>query len=138
MREIHRLIVHHSASQRTTTLADVRSWHLARGFVEVGYHFFVDGSGAIQRGRDLDQVGAHAKGANSDSIGICVAGNNTVAADRWAAQQTESLRRLCRALQTAFGSLEIQGHRWARGGTTATECPGLTREEWEALESTLH
>ena len=43
---IDRLIVHHSASPRSTTLKDIRRWHVdERGWEDVGYHFVIDGFG---------------------------------------------------------------------------------------------
>jgi hypothetical protein len=137
MRELHRIIIHHSASSRSTTLADIRGWHLAKGWIDVAYHFVVEGDGTVRRGREIDQVGAHAKGANSNSIGICVVGNNLDASQRWNAEQRGALRKLIQALFATFGPLEIEGHRWAKGGTTATECPGLRREEFDVLEAQL-
>lgn len=138
MRGINRIIVHHSASARSTTPAQIEQWHRGRGFNGIGYHFVIDAAGTIHRTRPMHQIGAHAKGANGDSLGICLAGNNTDPAEAWTPVQVESLRKLCVSLITAFGPLEIEGHRWAQGGTTATECPGLSRDAWLSLEATMH
>lgn len=45
---------------------------------DIGYHWgieLVKGSIVIQRGRGLDQVGAHCVGMNSQAIGICCVGD---------------------------------------------------------------
>lgn len=54
---------------------DVRRWHIEeRGFSDVGYHWFIKRDGLLQSGRPPDQMGAHCKGENDDSIGICYSG----------------------------------------------------------------
>ena len=41
----------------------------------LGIIFFVRKDGSIYRGRPEEVVGSHAKGSNSDSIGICFEGS---------------------------------------------------------------
>ena len=125
-----RIIVHHSASIRSTTPDEIRKWHVEdRGFEEVGYHYIVDGAGTMHRGRDIHRIGAHCLGANDDSIGICVTGDNTKtdAAHLWSGAQIDELRLLIATLQDVFGPLTIHGHRDV--GETATECPGLNVQD---------
>jgi N-acetyl-anhydromuramyl-L-alanine amidase AmpD len=40
----------------------------------MGYHFFINFSGYIERGRPIHKIGAHCYGYNKTSIGICLAG----------------------------------------------------------------
>lgn len=54
--------------------AMIREWHLERGFSDIGYHFVIWRDGYIEEGRPISRIGAHAKGHNSDSIGICLVG----------------------------------------------------------------
>lgn len=42
---------------------------------DIGYHFFIRKDGLIQTGRPLKFVGAHCRGHNSTSIGICFSGS---------------------------------------------------------------
>ena len=70
----NRIIIHHSLSG-DVSVDTIRDWHIERGFVDVGYHFIVRESGAVESGRHLHLVGAHAKGRNGDSVGICVVGD---------------------------------------------------------------
>ena len=87
MRTINRIVVHHSASD-WGTVNDIRGWHLERGWDDVGYHYVItngrDGpayeytrehDGRVQKGREVADVGAHARGKNDDSIGVCLIGN---------------------------------------------------------------
>lgn len=52
----------------------IDEWHKERGWTCVGYHFFIRKNGEYQRGRPIRYVGAHCKGHNYNSIGICLAG----------------------------------------------------------------
>jgi len=93
MRKIRYIVLHCSASEWGD--ADViNEWHKERGFDQIGYHFVVlngyhtykqyktekvdvDYVGKIEKGRNIEKPGAHVKGMNSDSIGICMIGNET-------------------------------------------------------------
>jgi N-acetylmuramoyl-L-alanine amidase len=76
MRPINRIIIHCTATPegRDVTISDVRKWHIARGWRDVGYHFLIRLDGTVETGRPIEQAGAHVKGFNSDSIGIAYAG----------------------------------------------------------------
>jgi N-acetylmuramoyl-L-alanine amidase len=73
---------------------DFREWHTAKGWDDVGYHYVVRRTGVIELGRDVDTMGAHTKGENDDSIGVCYVGT------RWPTkEQCISLRELHRDFQ---------------------------------------
>lgn len=74
---IDRIIIHHSAIQRSVSTSPlaIHSAHLRRGYNGIGYHFYIKADGTIYRGRPLCYIGAHCKGYNSKSIGICFEGN---------------------------------------------------------------
>lgn len=74
-RTINKIVVHHSASPPSTTVAEIDQWHKARGWTGIGYHYVVLESGEIADGRNVNKRGAHTLNHNSDSIGICVTGN---------------------------------------------------------------
>lgn len=52
-------------------MADIKKWHLARGFSDVGYHYVIYSGGSINKGKDESKIGAHCTGHNSHSIGVC-------------------------------------------------------------------
>jgi len=54
-------------------VSQIRAWHKARGFSDVGYHFVVKRDGTISPGRSLFLDGAHTKGHN-DALGVCLVG----------------------------------------------------------------
>ena len=122
-RLIDLVVIHHSASPRSTSLEEIRGWHKQRGFRDVGYHYVVEERGDVRIGRPLWEEGAHAAGWNAHSVGICVTGDNTKPAEHWNASQTFALRQLVRALRLLIPGVEVRGHRELKGA--ATECPGL-------------
>ena len=75
LNEIDTIVLHHSASPQDRTIFDVHQWHLNRGWFGCGYHFVIHANGEIYEGRSMDSIGAHARGHNRTSIGICVIGN---------------------------------------------------------------
>jgi len=117
MRKIDTIFVHCSASKPSmeVDIEVIRDWHLARGFNDVGYHYVITRTGEVQRGREDDVVGAHAKGYNDTSIGICIVGGlNEVGKpdSNFTFAQYRALKYLIADLQLAYGmGLEIKGHR---------------------------
>lgn len=76
MRKINTIILHCSATPegKNYKMKDIDLWHRQRGFTSVGYHFVVDLDGTIEKGRDIEKIGAHCLNHNSNSIGICYVG----------------------------------------------------------------
>jgi N-acetyl-anhydromuramyl-L-alanine amidase AmpD len=76
MRNIEKIIVHHSASgSAVTTVEKIDRWHKDRGWSGIGYHYVIYPDGSVNKGRHINKTGAHCRGHNTGSIGICVAGN---------------------------------------------------------------
>lgn len=73
MREVQKHIIHCSDST-FGDVAEIRRWHIARGFNDVGYHFVIRRDGEVEMGRTLETIGAHCKGHNTNSIGTCLVG----------------------------------------------------------------
>jgi len=74
-RKITSIIVHCSFSPqgRSDDANTIDKWHLKRWGRKsgIGYHYVVDELGNIFKGRWADYPGAHIKGHNLDTIGIC-------------------------------------------------------------------
>lgn len=77
MRKIEQIIIHCSSSDhdRHDNIKSIRSWHLEKGWRDIGYHYFINKSGHVAFGRKIKTIGAHCRGENKDSIGICLSGN---------------------------------------------------------------
>lgn len=77
------LIIHHTGGSDANPLADtshhtfkiVDDYHKSLGWGGIGYHYFIERDGKVTQGRKDNADGAHTKGYNSNSLGICLAGN---------------------------------------------------------------
>ena len=77
---------------------DINLWHLERGFLKIGYHWVIRRTGAIEKGRHENQIGAHCLGHNDGSIGICYVGTKIITD-----QQIKSLNELYRGIKDRYG-----------------------------------
>lgn len=121
-RKINEIIVH--CSDTTTSMqvdADViRQWHTdsppqGRGWSDIGYHFVILRDGTLQRGRPLGCVGAHVRGHNAHSIGICLVGGRDDDGSpefNFTPEQESTLRAVVTVLIREFGQkTKVLGHR---------------------------
>ena len=67
------IILHHMAGYGD--VFDVDRIHRNNGWSGCGYHFIVMQNGVIYAGRPVTEIGAHCKGHNQNTIGICFEGN---------------------------------------------------------------
>ena len=116
MRKIKYIVVHCSATKngQKVTADDIDKWHKARGWRKIGYHYVIRLDGAIEAGRDEDEVGAHVSGNNSNSIGICYVGGLNAAGqpmDTRTEKQKAALCFLLQQLKAKYPAARIVGHR---------------------------
>lgn len=110
------IVIHCSATQsdRDYTVEQLHRDHKVRGFRTIGYHFYIRRSGIVTQHRRLLEVGAHVRGLNRCSIGICYEGGldeSGKTADTRTPEQKERLRELLWKLHTLFPHALIVGHR---------------------------
>ena len=144
------LWVHHSAGQTNSRdfAAVVRTYFTyhtqTHGWADIGYNWLVDPGGTLYQGRafhrhstsgaiTMDVQGAHARGANSRSIGVCMIGDYTAQMPRetglrkfvelfaWKARQMP-LDLLSKGSINGRGYDIVSGHR----DISSTACPGDT------------
>jgi len=134
MRDINLIVIHCSATKagQDFDVDDIREWHMnGRNFKDIGYHFVIRLDGRIERGRPWDVPGAHAKGYNNNSIGICyVGGLNSKGepADTRTTAQMHALRTAVSMLQAQYPMIGLTGHR-----DLSTDLNGdgvITANEW--------
>ena len=116
MRKISLIVIHCSATRVDCdfTAKDVDTAHRYRGFSCWGYHYYIRKSGEIEPMRDEDTVGAHARGYNAISLGVCYEGGldeNGKAADTRTPRQKEALHRLVHELLQRYPEAKVVGHR---------------------------
>jgi N-acetyl-anhydromuramyl-L-alanine amidase AmpD len=122
LRRIRRIIVHHSASGLNTRYDEIELWHVQRGFRCIGYHYVIESDGRLLVGRPLPEMGAHTRGHNGDSIGVCCVGDNTQNLDRWHEAQVETLWKVVKACRLLWPDIQVVGHK---DFNPQTECPGV-------------
>lgn len=115
MRQINYIIIHCSATKAGQDFhaSDIDRWHKERGFDCIGYHRVIDLDGTIEKGRNISKPGAHCKGHNADSIGICYIGGldkDGNPADTRTEAQKESLLELIKNYKKMFPNAKVVGH----------------------------
>lgn len=116
MRELNRIIIHcaYTTPRMDVGAAEIRLWHLERGWSDIGYHYVIRRDGTVEAGRPVSEVGAHAKGYNVDSIGICLVGGKGIDGKddaNFTSAQWAALRPLVDELVALYGIRSVIGHR---------------------------
>ena len=140
MRTINEIIIHcaDTPAGRDNTVADITAWHKDRGFRTIGYHYVIYRDGSIHTGRPVQEIGAHCKGHNAHSIGICYIGGKSADGKRHedtrTPEQKEALLSLLRQLKAQYPNATVYGHR----DFSSKPCPCFdARSEYKSLAVTL-
>ena len=133
MRKIDKIIVHCSGTSefQDFDITNIKDWHVnGNGWSDVGYHFIIKLDGTIQDGRPLQKIGAHVKGKNRSSIGICYIGGMNRDMTEWedtrTEKQKESLLLLINDLKERFPNTIVYGHK---DFTNKKLCPSFDAKE---------
>lgn len=126
---ITHVVVHCSASPqgRGDTAATIHSWHKEKGWDGIGYHHVILEDGTVENGRPHYWQGAHVKGYNHASIGICLIGMGGDATEK----QLDSLYRTIRGA-IGWGTLnptKVLGH-CDLDPENKPDCPGFDVGPW--------
>ncbi|MBX8484977.1 N-acetylmuramoyl-L-alanine amidase [Pseudomonas cichorii] len=141
------IVVHCSATGPNADIGvrEITQWHIQRGFDTVGYHYVIRRNGELETGRAESTIGAHVKGHNSNSIGVCLAGGvdaKNKPENNFTPAQFATLETLLQQLQSRYPAARILGHRDLSpdrngdGKITPDEfikaCPSFDTGEWWA------
>ena len=131
-RAIDKLIIHCSATRNTQDVSSkqidemhLRRWGKASG---MGYHYYVRKDGTVEKGRWVDNKGAHAGKANVGSIGVCYEGgvdkDMKVAMESCTKAQKKSLLTLCETIINSYNikPSNVRGHGELAGVNKACPC----------------
>ena len=136
MRRIDLIVIHCSATrsdQHYGVRALIRDHADRFGFT--GYHYYVTRGGMVYQTRHEQLVGAHAKGYNEHSLGVCYEGGLDAGGkpdDTRTEAQKRALRRLLRRLKKVHPDAQILGHRDLPG--VKKDCPCFdAAEEYRTL-----
>lgn len=139
MRKLVMIVVHCSGTRcdRTYTKEQMRHDHVTvNGWSDIGYHYYIRRDGTVERCRPVIRPGAHAKGYNAHSIGICYEGGLDTEghpADTRTEAQKEALWQLVVQLCRQYPDIkQIVGHRDLPG--VKKDCPCFNvKEEMQKL-----
>ncbi len=134
MRKIDMIVVHCSGSRcnHPYTVEQLRHDHVeVNGWFDIGYHYYFTREGKVHECRPVERMGAHARGANANSIGICYEGGldaNGCIADTRTAAQKDAMFWLIINLHHRFPDIKvILGHRDLPGVQKACPCFDATK-----------
>ena len=136
MRSIAFIILHCSATRcdRRYTFENCRRDHVEnRGYIDIGYHYYIEMDGSIHKGRPESKIGAHCLYRNKHSIGICYEGGLDeygIPTDTRTEAQKRSLMKLLKELKADYPNAVIMGHR--EFDPTRT-CPCFDAEEYRKV-----
>tara|TARA_R110000765_G_scaffold426675_1_gene543318 strand:+ start:1542 stop:2021 length:480 start_codon:yes stop_codon:yes gene_type:complete len=115
MREIKEIHIHCSATKEglAITAQEIRKWHLARGWSDIGYNYVVGFQG-VETGRPLHRIPASVKSRNSNAVALAYIGGldiNGKPKDTRTPRQKELIIKLIKQLKGKFPKAKIYGHR---------------------------
>lgn len=115
MRIINKIIIHATGNTADSkiTLADIRHYHITKGWRDIGYHYVVFADGRVERGRPISVAGAHCYGHNAHSIGVAYVGGigkDGRETDTRTAAQKQALLQLVTKLVKMY-RCDVYGHR---------------------------
>jgi N-acetylmuramoyl-L-alanine amidase len=132
-RIIKKIVVHcaDTFAHMDIGVKEIRGWHVnENGWADVGYHFVIRRNGSLETGRPIEQAGAHVRGHNHDSIGICLVGgkgDGGKAEFNFTARQMFKLNHLVRDLKRRFNDAPVYGHRDFDSGKA---CPCFSAKDY--------
>jgi hypothetical protein len=135
MRSIKGIIIHCSATKPTMDIGadEIKDWHVkGNGWSDIGYHYVIRRNGGLENGRDIKKDGAHTKGHNKGTIGICVVGgidDNGEPKNNYTPNQWQTLENLLTTLVFQgyiCSGFYIKGHN----EFSSKACPSFDVQEY--------
>lgn len=139
LKEVEYLVIHCAATPPGMDIGakEIDRWHRERGYFQIGYHFVIRRNGIVEKGRDSNVPGAHVRGYNERSLGICMVGgvkqgDVTKAENNFTPQQFAALKELLITLKASHPKAQIVGHRdlQAKDHAKTKECPSFEVADW--------
>lgn len=119
-------VVLHCSASPYGNLDIVEEWHQENGWLGIGYHWLITNcysteedwiygkpdpsyDGLVHKGRDEKFQGAHVKGHNWETIGVCLIGGEDFGG--FTSRQLESSVKLCNDIMQRYPSIQgVKGH----------------------------
>ncbi len=136
MRDINKIILHCSATREGQDISTetIRGWHVnERGWSDIGYHYVILLDGTVDKARPVERQGAHVRGKNKGSIGVCYIGGcdaDMNPKDTRNEAQKKSLEELISYLMDSYEDATLHGHN----EFSSKACPSFdVKEEYKEL-----
>ena len=129
---VSKLVLHHTTGTYNgpATVRAIQRFHQeTRNWADIGYNFLIGSDGKVYEGRGWDRTGAHARGHNSNSIGIAYIGDGRLPVPKAAKKAILALRK--EAVER-LPIEEVVGHR----DVGSTVCPGDELYKWWVSDHT--
>ena len=124
---VNLFVLHHTTGsyRGPKSVRQIQAFHQGpeRKWSDIGYNFLVAPDGAVYEGRGWGFSGAHARGKNSESVGVAFIGDGS---KPMPGPAQASVLELLREAESRFGTLRIVGHR----DVGSTTCPGDAIYAW--------
>lgn len=117
------IVIHCSDTDENNKVDDIHKLHLSFGWDGIGYHKVILRSGKIENGRPEFWIGAHVKGYNQTSLGVCLVGSK-----HFTKKQFFSLKKVLLNWKKKFPDAKILGHRDSID--THKTCPNFDVKLW--------
>jgi len=129
------IVIHCSATRPSQDVraVDIRKWHKAQGWADIGYHWVIRRNGKVEKGRAENLVGAHEPTRNRNAVGVCMVGgvsqkDFTKPENNFTPEQWTSLEKLIKDIQVRYPRTKVHGHRDAPNVRKA--CPSFDAIKW--------
>ena len=124
-KNIKYLVVHCSDTNDDENIdsLEIHKMHLKFGWDGIGYHKIICRNGDIQNGRPEFWIGAHARGFNKVSLGVCLIGKN-----KFTDCQFRSLKKVLVAWKKKYTKSKIIGHNLI--SDSKKTCPNFNVKNW--------
>ena len=124
------IVVHCSDTDDNLKALDIHKLHLKFGWEGVGYNKIIENDGRIVNGRPEFWKGAHVRGYNDRSLGVCLIGKS-----RFSKSQFISLEKILIDWKKKYKNIKIIGH-YEVSDCNKT-CPNFDVAQW-CLEQGLN
>jgi N-acetylmuramoyl-L-alanine amidase len=125
---ITKIVVHCAYTPASMDIGadEIRRWHVQdNGWRDIGYHYVIRRDGTLETGRPENEQGAHVRGHNKGSLGICLVGGKPGA--NFTRQQWAALEKLVNGLTVKYPQALVMGHNNLDSGKT---CPTFDAVAW--------
>ena len=130
-KETKLIIIHCAATPPNMDIGrkEINEWHVNKGWSGIGYHFVIRRNGKVETGRAVEEIGAHAEGYNSVSVGVCLVGgvnDKKIPEANFTPAQWDALTDLLKKLKEKYPKAKIIGHN----EVAKKACPSFNVQKW--------